>query len=277
VLDAVIALLREAESVSVSTTPSAAVRLSLAAREHGADLTGLVFLLGAEPLTPARRETIERAGARPTPLYGSTEAVWTGGQCPSPQHCDEVHVLQDLHAVISGSESELLFTSLAPVTSKFILNTGIGDRGVIGHRRCVCLYDRLGCHQTIHTIRSAGKLTEFGVTILLADVYLVLETLLPRRFMAAAGDFQLVETRTTDGLPRYLLLIDPRVPAIEEAAAAQLFLDELRKLKPYYGFMTSIWGREKVLEVRRQPPVAIAGGKMLPFIRLAQELPQKAY
>jgi hypothetical protein len=277
VLAAVLALLREAKTVSVNTTPSAAVRLSLAAREQGADLTGLVFLLGAEPLTPARRETIEASGARATPLYGSTEAVWTGGQCPFPQHSDEVHVLRDLHAVICDPESgpstdlepsRLLFTSLAPVTSKFILNTDIGDRGVIHYRRCDCLYDRLGCHQTVHTIRSADKLTEFGVTIWLADVYHVLETVLPRRYRAAASDFQLVETRTPDGLPRYVLLVDPRVPGVDAPAAAQLFLDELGKQKPYYGFMTSIWEREKVLEIRRQPPIATGSGKMLPFVRL---------
>ena len=135
VLEAVRSLLGEEGTVSVNTTPSAAVGLSLAAQEKGASLKGLVFLLGAEPLTPARRMTIEASGARTTPLYGSTEAVWTGGQCPFPQHGDEVHVLRDIHAVIPGPPdvdadpdmSRLLFTSLAPLTSKVMLNTDIGD------------------------------------------------------------------------------------------------------------------------------------------------------
>ncbi|MCW5978535.1 MAG: hypothetical protein KIT09_10680 [Bryobacteraceae bacterium] len=276
VLEAVAGFLRDERGVSVNTTPSAAVRLSLAARERGADLSGLVFLLGAEPLTPARRETIEACGARATPLYGSTEAVWTGGQCPHPRNHDEVHVLRDLHAVINApagasTESEaprLLFTSLAPVTSKVILNTDIGDSGVVEYRRCDCLYDRAGCRQTIHTIRSADKLTEFGVTIWVADVYDVLENALPRRYRAAAGDFQLIETRTPAGLPRYVLLAHPRAVEIDEQTLAKVFLEELGRRKTYYGFMTSIWEREKVLEVRRQAPIATSRGKLLPFLRL---------
>jgi hypothetical protein len=237
----------------------------------------LVFVLGAEPLTAARRETIEASGARATPLYGSTEAVWTGGQCPFPRYGDEVHVLRDLHAVIPGpapdpsAEPEaprLLFTSLAPVTSKVLLNTDIGDRGLISSRRCDCLYDRLGCTQTIHAIRSADKLTEFGVTIWVADVYHVLETVLPRRYHATPADFQLIETRTPDGLPRYVLLVHPRVPDVDGPAVAGVFFDELGRQKSYYGFMTSIWERENVLEVLRQPPIPTARGKMLPFFRL---------
>ena len=277
VLETVAGFLRDPGAVSVNTTPSAAVRLSLAAQEQGVDLKGLVFLLGAEPLTAARRQTIEASGARATPLYGSTEAVWTGGQCPFPQDGDEVHVLRDLHAVISGPPTEgaeeeqasrLLFTSLAPLTSKALLNTDIGDRGVINHRRCDCLYDQLGCRQTIHKIRSADKLTEFGVTIWVADVYHVLESILPRRFRGVSSDFQLIETRTPAGLPRYVLMVHPRLSGLDDQTAAKVFLAELGQQKTYYGFMTSIWEREKVLEVRHQVPIATSSGKMLPFLRL---------
>jgi len=277
VLNRVLGRLREREAVSICTTPSAAVRLSLAAQEQDVNLTGAVFLLGAEPLTPARRQAIESSGARATSLYGATEAVWAGGQCCFPQHADEVHVLRDLHAVISGSEPDpsvesdaprLLFTSLAPVTSKVMLNTDIGDRGLIEYRRCDCLYDRMGCRQTIHTIRSSDKLTEFGVTIWVADVYHVLEDLMPRNYQASASDFQLIETRTPDGLPRYLLLVHPRVQAVNDQALAKLFLRELGQQKSYYGFMTSIWAREKVLEVYRRSPIATSRGKLLPFFRL---------
>ena len=68
-------------TVATNTTPSAAVKLSIAAQRLSAPLEGVTFLLGSEPLTPARRRTIEASGAAAAPLYGSTEAPWTGGQC----------------------------------------------------------------------------------------------------------------------------------------------------------------------------------------------------
>lgn len=277
VLAEAVRLLRLCGRVCLSTAPSAAVRLSLAAQEQGVDLSGLVFLLGAEPLTPARRQTIEASGARPVPLYGSTEAVWTGGQCPWPQEVDEVHVLRDLHAVIADPASEagdgteparLLFTTLAAGTSKFLLNTDIGDTGVIGRRRCDCLYDRLGCHQTIHTIRSADKLTEFGVTIWVADVHEVLESVLARRFRAAATDFQLVESRTESGLPRYFLLVHPRLAGVDNEAVRKAFLEELGRRKRHYAFMTAIWEQQRLIELLRRPPLPAPSGKLLPFLRL---------
>lgn len=275
VLECGLEILRNAERVTINTTPSAAVRLSRAAQDRGADFSRVRFFLGAEPLTTARRTTIEASGARAIPLYGSTEAVWTGGQCPFPARPDEVHVLRDLHAVIPGPRDEhepdtapLLFTSLAPFTPIITLNTDIGDRGVIEYRNCDCLYDQMGCRQTIHTIRSSDKLTEFGVTIWAADVQDVLEEVLQRRFRTAPGDFQLVETQTSDGLPVYLLLVDPRVGEIEERTLAKLFLDELGRRKPHYSFMTAIWEREQVLQVRRHSPLVTSRGKVPSFYRV---------
>jgi len=285
VLACVLEILRERKAVSINTTPSAAVRLSLAAREQGSSLAGVIFLLGAEPLTPGRRDTIESAGARATPLYGSTEAIWTGGQCPFPRHADEVHVLRDLYAVIPSSvpdplsetgASRLLFTSLAPVTSIVTLNTDIGDCGVIQNRRCDCLYDRLGCRQMIHTIRSSDKVTGFGVTIWVADICHVLANVLPRRYQAADTDFQLVEARTEDGLPRYCLLVHPRVAPLDEQEVVKCFVRELGRRKTHYGFMTGIWEREKALSVHRHPPLVTERGKLLPFFRLRAALSQGA-
>ena len=47
----------------------------------------------------------------------------------------------------------------------------------------------------------------------------------------------------------------------------RLFLTELAARKTYYGFMTAILERERVLEVRRHTPVPSARGKLLPFLR----------
>jgi hypothetical protein len=165
-------------------------------------------------------------------------------------------------------DAPLLFTSLAPATSLITLNCDIGDRGVVVHRNCDCLYDKLNCRQTIRTIRSSDKLTELGVTIWVSDVHDVLENTLAKRYSSAPGDFQLVETRTPAGLPRYLLLLHPRVGAVAQDTVAALFLEELGRRKSYYSFMTAIWRREGVLSVHRHPPLHTSRGKALPFQRV---------
>ena len=75
----VLEILSSGSGMCLNTAPSAAVKVSLAARASGATLKGLTFLLGAEPLTPARREAIEASGAVARPLYGSSEGGGLGG------------------------------------------------------------------------------------------------------------------------------------------------------------------------------------------------------
>lgn len=278
VLDRLLELLAEGKAPCVNTAPSAAVKLSLEAQRRGAGLTGVTFLLGAEPLTPARRRTIEASGARAAPLYGSSEAAWIGGQCSRPAHPDEVHVLLDGYAIIPAGEpardggaggQTLLFTSMHRFATKILLNADIGDRAVMETRRCDCLYDRLGCHLRLHSIRSSDKITELGVTFAVQDVFHVLEDVLPRRFGGTAGDYQLVEARDAQGLPRYTMLVNPALPGIDERRLPAAFLSEMGKLEGYYRFMTAAWAREKLIGVRRAPPLAGPLGKVLPFHRIA--------
>lgn len=280
VLDALLPYL-ERGGAALNTAPSAAVKLSLAAQARGRSLQGIVFLLGAEPLTPARKRAIEASGARATPLYGASEATWIGGQCRRPAAPDEIHVLRDNYAVIAAEEAlgeaapasddgavGLLLTTLQPLTQKTLINVDIGDRAVIERRRCDCLYDRLGCTTVLHTIRSSDKITEYGVNIAVADVFQVLEEALPRRFGGAAGDYQLVESPEDSGLPRYTLYADPRVGRLDEGEIEATFLSELARLRTYYGYMTEILRKERALTVRRATPVRTARGKAFAFYRL---------
>ena len=274
VLQRLLELLADGKAPCVNTAPSPAVKLSLEAQRRGAELTGVTFLLGSEPLTPARRRTIEASGARAAPLYGSSEAAWIGGQCLRAAHPDEVHVLLDGYAIIPAGEPgaggrTLLFTSMRRLAPKVLLNADIGDRAVLETRRCDCLYDRLGCHQLLHTIRSSDKITELGVTFAVPDVFHVLEDVFPRRFGGAAGDYQLVETRDPQGLPRYTILVNPALPAIDEGRLPAAFLSEMGKLESYYRFMTAAWAREHFIAVRRGAPLAGPLGKVLTFHRVA--------
>jgi hypothetical protein len=266
VLNRLFTLLADGRKPCVNTAPSAAVKLSLEAQRRARMLKGVTFLLGSEPLTPARRQSIEASGATPVPLYGSTEAPWIGGQCRQPSQPDAVHVLSDSYAVVP-SESALLFTSLRGVVPKVLLNADIGDRAVIEHSACECRYGRLGCHLRLHTIRSADKITEFGVTFAVQDVFHVLEEALPRQCGGGAGDYQLVEDRDATGLPRYTIVVDPRVSGIDDREVPAVFLREMAKLQGHYGFMTAVWEREHMVGVRRDAPRASAAGKVLPFYR----------
>jgi hypothetical protein len=260
--------------VCVVTSPSAAVRASVAVQERGWRLDGVNFLLGAEPLTPARKDVIEACGAKAVPTYGFSEGGSLGSQCPHPLVADDVHVSLDAFAVIPHRQHErhngeaaetLLLTSLRPACPKIMLNTQIGDSAVMENRRCECLFDELGYWQHIHTIRSFLKLTAEGTTVLTADLYLLLEDILPKRFGGATGDYQLIEERDGFGLTRYNLLVSPRVGPMPEQALVDGFLEELGKLKGEYRLMSRIWAQADVLRIKRQQPRPTSRGKVLLF------------
>jgi hypothetical protein len=281
-LDCLLNELADRKRPCVNTAPSAAVNLTLAAGRRGVSLSGVTFLLGSEPLTSARRTTIERSGARAVPLYGSTEAPWIGGQCRHATMADEVHVLADAYAVVPGDQAmvehaavgqTLLVTSLRHALPKVLVNVDIGDRAVIERRACDCTYGRLGCDVRLHTIRSSDKITEFGVTFALQDVFHVLEDALPGRFGGSAGDYQLVEDRNEQGLARYTILVNPALDNIDEAIVPHAFLSEIGRLRDYYGAMASTWSRERLIRVRRASPVAGPSGKVLPFHRVDETSP----
>jgi hypothetical protein len=69
VCDYLLGLLCEGLKPLVNTTPSAAAHLSIEIQEQGRNLNGVSFLLGAEPVTPVRRATIEACGAAAIPTY----------------------------------------------------------------------------------------------------------------------------------------------------------------------------------------------------------------
>jgi hypothetical protein len=256
------------------TSPSNAVRATLSARQRGISLRGVTFLLGAEPLTRARRASIEAAGAMAGPTYGFSEGGNVGSQCPNTEAPDDVHVSVDAYGVISrpaaaedtSSPRPLLLTALRPACPKVLINTEIGDSAVMETRRCGCLFDEVGYFQHLHTIRSFEKVTGFGVTFTGSDLFRVIEDVLPRRFGGGVTDYQLVERQDARGLPRYTLLVDPSVGTLDERAVAAAFLAELAKLRSHYRYMVNLWAQsDEILQVRRAPPVPTARGKVLPF------------
>jgi hypothetical protein len=267
--------------VAVHGSPSMAVRIAAATRDRGEALEGVTFLLGGEPLTPARRRTIEATGARATVTYGFSEGGNIGSQCASPVAADDVHVCSDAYAVIprtrggagDGRADVLLFTALRPACPKVLLNTDIGDTAVLERRTCDCLFDDLGYRLHLHTVRSSHKLTGEGVTFAGADVGRILEEILPRRFGGTVADYQLVEDQTPEGLPRYRLRVSPDVGPLDEAALVRTFLDALAGLQRPYGFMVEQWRTSAAVQVERGRPLPTSRGKVLPFLGLATGRP----
>jgi hypothetical protein len=268
-----VGMVRGGQRPCVSTSPSQAIAISLALRARGLSLDGVTFLLGAEPLTPARRTTIEDAGARAVPTYGFSEGGSVGSQCPNPVAADDIHVSSDAYAVIARTRDlgdgeavdALLLTALRPACPKVLLNTEIGDQGVLETRRCDCLFDELGYHQHLHTIRSFSKLTGIGVTFVGADLHWLLEELLPQKFGGIATDYQLVEEQDAQGVPRYTLRVNPALGPLDEETLVTTFLEALGRRRNHYRFMATVWAQAEVLRVQRSLPLPTARGKILPF------------
>jgi len=257
---------------AVNCSPSQAIRVCAASQSRGESLRGTTFLLGYEPLTPARRETIEASGAAVAMTYGFSEGGTVGQQCSHPTHADDVHIASDAFAVVSRRrevKSEtveaLALTALRLTSPKVLLNAEIGDQAIIETRRCGCPFDELGYFDHLHTIRSFEKLTGLGVTFAGADLFHLLEEKLPKKFGGSATDYQLVEEQDHRGFPRYSLIVSPEVGSIDEQALVSAFLDGLAGMARSYPVMVNAWTEAHLVKVIRRHPLPTAAGKIFPF------------
>ncbi len=202
-------------------TVSLAVRICTAAREEGIDLSGAAFYGGGEPLTEAKNTAIASVGARFVSLYISEDAGPMGIQCGTPCEVGDHHLLDHGITLIqhprevldSGVEVDAFyFTSLRPLASKILLNVESDDYGIVEERACGCPFGELGFRRHVRRIRSFGKLTGEGVTLVGTEMVRILEEVLPRRFGGSPQDFQLVEEEDdATGFTRLALLVHPRL------------------------------------------------------------------
>jgi hypothetical protein len=278
VLDAVVEARRRAGGCAVISSPSAATRLAAVAARRGADLQNVALLVGAEPLTPGKHDEIVKSGARVGVRYVLTEAGAVGGTCGDPDGIDDLHFVADAFAMIltprtlpDGQEAKaFVFTTLLPTSPKILLNVESDDFGRVTERRCGCLWDELGLHTHLSTIRSFSKLTGEGVTILGSDVVRILEEVLPREFGGQSTDYQLVEAEDSDRLTRLYLYVSPAIGPLDEQRVRQRFIEELRDPTRPRSLMPPLWRQAETIRVVRHAPVPTARGKLLPFHTLAQ-------
>jgi hypothetical protein len=257
--------------VCLTTYASSAVRVAAAATAAGVDLTGCAFITIGEPLTDAKRQVIERSGARLVVRYAMTEAGIIGYACRRPRASDDLHVLETNLAVIPqpvriGDDTvpALLFTSLLPMAPKVLLNVQSGDYAEMSREPCGCGFEQAGYRLHVSGIRSFEKLTGEGVTFATTNLFQVLEDLLPSKFGGQPTDYQVTEEEGPDGIPRLVLVVSPAVGPVNEAEVKETFLRHLGSNST--ARRTSVmWRQAGTLAIRRSVPQATKKGKVQPF------------
>ena len=277
-----VAMLQRGEKPCVTTSPSSAVYLSEEMQRRGISIANVTFLLGAEPVTPARKQSIEACGAKAVPTYGFSEGGNVGSQCPRAAVADEIHVSLDAYAVIQRpvqldderSVNALMLTALRPACPKVLFNTEIGDSATAVTGACDCLLGEMGYHLRLHTIRSFEKLTGEGLALLGTDFYPLMESVLPARFGGGMGHYQFVEHLNSHGRTQYRLLIHPDAGPLDAPEVKAVFLEELGNLPCTRPFMPKMWEAADVIRVERRPPYLTPRGKILPVRMLGAADPE---
>jgi hypothetical protein len=254
------------------TFASSAVRLCQTAIGSGLDLKGAQFTVVGEPLTGVRLDIIRQSGAEAVPRFAAIESSVIGHGCLAPDAPDEVHLLDDLHAVVQpdaigaadGARGRpLLLSSIRPTAPFVLLNVSLGDRAVMTTRDCGCQLERLGWARHLHTIRSDEKLTAGGMTFLDSDVIRVMEEVLPSRFGGAPTDYQLLDAEDGDGHPRLSLLVHPSIGPVDPRRVVETFLAAIGQPGGAERIMSQVWRDGQLVRVERRPPLASPSGKIL--------------
>jgi len=256
------------------THVSKALRVCLAAREAGIDLTGATVSGGGEPPTVAKVREITRSGARYISNYFFAEAGPVGMSCARPADGNDQHFLKDHLALIQYSREvpgtdvsvdAFYFSTLLATAPKLLLNVEIDDYGVIERRTCGCPWEAYGFTEHLRHIRSFRKLTGEGVTLVGSEMVRILEEVLPARFGGSPLDYQLLEEEDEIGFTRLSLVISPRVAIADETAVVQTVLEALGQGSVAADCARAVWSGAKTLRVKRMEPVWTARGKLLPL------------
>ena len=256
----------------MDTTPSTGIRICLAARQAGLDISGSFFRFSAEPYTLAKSHIIQDAGCRAASFYSASEIGHIGLACSHPEHPDEVHLMTDKLAMIrrrrpvgtgAWSVDAFLFTTVLTSCPKIMLNVELGDYGIVSRRNCGCLLDRLGFDLHLHEIRSFEKLTSGGATFLGTDLIALLEEELPARFGGTPLDYQFVEEER-NAVSVVCLRISPRLGPMDEEAVRDCVLSKLGTVHAGR-LMADGWRAGNTLNVVRKEPLATGSLKLLPL------------
>jgi hypothetical protein len=274
ILDWIEDALGRAGACSISAFVSASLRVCVAARERGLDLTGLSLRGGGEPPTPGKVAAIRATGATWIPSYGTSESGQIGMPCANPLSGNDLHLLKDFVALIQRpyevpawdlTVGAFYLTTLSPTAPKLMLNVCIDDYGTLETRSCGCPLEGYGYAEHVRDIRSCSKMTGEGLTLIENDLEAILEQVLPQRFGGTPLDYQLLEEEDEDGFTRLNLLVHPRVELADEDAPVRTVIEFLERGDLPESLAAAFWKQSRSLRVRRQEPLWSAGGKFLPL------------
>jgi len=277
VLDTILQVRARRGACLVVTPVSAAARLAGLARGRRITLDRVGFLVGGEPLTPGKHRDITSAGAQAWPRYAISEFGAVGVPCGQGTAIDDVHFLTDSFGLVrrqrvlpDGSAVDaLMMTTLLPTSMKITLNVANDDFAEVSERPCGCLWDELGLHTHLSSIRSFSKLTGWGVTVLGTDCVRIIEEVLPREFGGNSTDYQLLEAEDDDHRTRLYLLVSPSVGPIDEERVKARFIEAMHDPTRRRDLVPPLWRQADTIKVIQREPVSTATGKLLPFHTLA--------
>jgi len=267
------AKVREGTPAWLATNTSSAIRVCLAARDLGLDISGSFFRVSGEPYSAAQLALISASGGTAVPHYGMSEAAAVGRGCPNGAFPDDCHIFSDKLAVVQRDTrvgnsdltvGALYYTTLIPSCPKLMLNVGSGDYGVLEKRECGCLLDRMGFKTHLHAIRSFEKLTSEGMTFLGGELNILLEEVLPKRFGGQPTDYQIVEQEEAS-LPQVSIVVSPRIENVVAQEIIATVIEYLSSLPGAKKMMAERWRQADTLKVVRRNPYVTPAGKILPL------------
>jgi hypothetical protein len=272
------AFVREEGRCLVKCPVSSALAVSLAAMQEGLDLTGVVFNGGGEPASLAKIRGIAASGARYVTSYAMTEAGTLGICCPNSEDPTDVHMMSDRVAAIRKVQQVagvddgvgvLHYTTLLPTAPKILINVSSDDFGILEERDCGCMLGGLGLRQHVRQIRSVGKLTGRGITLVASDIAHIIEEVLPQKFGGSPQDYQLVEEEERDGSTHLNLLVSPSIALSSETEPGQVLLEWLSRGSPGAALQSATLRSAQAVKVKRQQPKPSSRGKLPAFKTVA--------
>lgn len=259
--------------VYLNTTVSGAVRVAIAAQDHTIDLSGATFLVGGEPTTSAKIGRIRSSGASYFPDYGMVETGRMAVGCARPASDGDLHLLSDTFAIVPWTRSvagsgrpvnSFHVTTFTRESPTLLLNVEFDDEGIVEERSCGCPLEAIGFRTHVREIRSYGRLTGEGVTLVGSEMVRILEEVLPAHFGGSPLDYQLVEEEDEKGFTRLTLVVSPHVTASDEALCGAVF-SALSREGGAAEMARGLWEQAGTLRVRRSQPHVSERGKQPSF------------
>lgn len=273
IVDQLIAWLKKRGRCAFQSYVSQAVRVARASWERHPDLSGLVTIVGSEPLTRIKKREIEKTGAKVYHRYAATEVGTIAMGCGSPADIDEVHLMSDMVATIqpkdirSKEAGPLFFSSLHQVMPKILLNVQLGDSARVHHRTCGCEFEKLGFHTHLSMVRSHERFTSQGMAVPWLSLERIVDDLLTVKYGGTSLDYQWVEVEDEWGRTDLKLRISPDLGLLDEKDVIHDVLNELQKGGEGERVMSEMWRQSGIICVTREFPKPTKRGKMIALLK----------